>query len=162
MYTEVTWQDDWVDFTIYNKNTFWSSITKIYIDLGSLADDFPPVTITDGPGTNFSEYPHWYKSSWRWYGNNKAGYDVTLGATCPTFKNGINPGEWVKISFELPENVTISDVIDEINSGDLRIGAGVTGMYFGPKELSLVVTPDPATFTLLGLGAFGLLRRRRT
>lgn len=164
MYTEVSLEDNQVDFTIYNDNSFWSSITRIYFDLGTLADDFPTVTITNGPGTNFIDYSKWRKNPWGWCNTGKFSYaDVTVAAKCPAFQNGINPGEWVKVSFDFSGGVIPSDIINEINSGDISINVGVTGLPCGgTKELSLVVVPDPATICLLGFGVLGLIRNRKT
>jgi len=80
----------------------------------------------------------------------------------PVEHNGINPNEWLGITFDLKSGKTYDDVINNLNSCDLRIGIHVQGYASGGSE-SFVNVPEPATVTLLsaGLGIVTLLRKRR-
>jgi hypothetical protein len=73
---------------------------------------------------------------------------------------GVGPGESVTITFDLMAGGTYQDVIDELNDGTLRIGIHVVGFESGGSE-SFVHVPEPATASLLGMAATGLLLRRR-
>jgi len=76
--------------------------------------------------------------------------------------NGINPNEWLGITFDLKPDKTFGDVTGNLACGQLRIGIHVQGYASGGSE-SFVNVPEPATVTLLsaGLGIVTLLRRRR-
>ncbi|MFH1371643.1 MAG: PEP-CTERM sorting domain-containing protein, partial [Planctomycetota bacterium] len=62
--------------------------------------------------------------------------------------------------FDLINGGTLEDVIDELNNGTLRVGIHIIGLPDGSSE-SAILVPEPATMCLLGLGALGLLKKRR-
>ena len=80
-------------------------------------------------------------------------------AAPPAPKKGVNPGESLGVIFTLKDNGTLEDVVDELATGELRIGIHVINFDSGGSE-SFVNVPEPATLLLLTLGA-GLVRRRR-
>jgi hypothetical protein len=75
-------------------------------------------------------------------------------------KNGVSPSKWVRITFDLENGGTFETVIDELNTGALRIAAHIIALPDGSSE-SVVAVPEPATICLLGFGALSLLRRKR-
>jgi hypothetical protein len=77
----------------------------------------------------------------------------TLGyhSDSPVEPNGVNPGESLGILFDILGGNSFANVIDDINSGALRIGIHVQGFASGGSE-SFVNVPEPATLVLLGVG----------
>jgi len=148
-----------VDFTFCNESTVNSCIAEIYFEDGLLLGD---AGITNGLGTlfNYSAIPKNPPGS-----NTLVPLFVTTeelsfdGEPAPP-KNGVGPGEWVRITFDLENGGTFAAVIDELNTGALRIAAHIIALPDGSSE-SAVTIPEPATVSLLGLGALGLLRRRK-
>jgi hypothetical protein len=148
-----------VDFKFHNTSTIDSTIARVYIDDDGLLSDFSIPSITNGPGTLFNEDAT--------PANLPAGHtltpsfdaDFSAGANPPPAQNGIDPAEWVKITFDIEIGHTFSDVIDHMNDGTMRIGAHIISV--GREEVSVsAVTPEPATIALLGLGALSLRRNR--
>lgn len=153
------------DFLFYNNSTIDCSLARIYFDDGTL------LGITDiatSAGVEMSEiYPG--------PGNLPSGglldppfvadREFSIGGEASPSEKGIdNPGEWVKITFELvnggPNGGTLDDVISELNDGTLRVGVHILAFPDGSSEAAVAV-PEPATICLLGLGALVLLRKRR-
>jgi hypothetical protein len=160
MYAEMSGGTGQVDFTFHNENSFPSSIARIYFETDSLLGDI--VSITNGPGTDFSlDYPGPV--------NMPAGRtldplfkaDISIGAESPPPKNGINPSEWLKVSFGLPAGKTLATIADLIERDELRIGIHVLALPDGSSEVAIMDAPDPATIMLFGFGALAVLRRRR-
>ena len=157
LYVEVSDGEGRVDFTFYNESLFESSIAGIYFDDGSLLGIY---AITEGAGTSFSQPAT--------PGNLPAGNTleppfvtaVSIGSDAPRPKNGINPGEWVRVTFNLIDDSMPATVIDELNTGALRIGVHIIALPDGSSE-SAVAVPEPATIVLLGLGGLALLCKRR-
>jgi len=64
------------------------------------------------------------------------------------------------VSFNLTVGATLVDVLDELDSGVIRIAAHVIALPDGSSET--VVTPEPSTLLLTGLALVFLSARRRT
>ena len=83
----------------------------------------------------------------------------------PPAENGVDPGEWLGIIFELQGGQTFADVLDELANGDLRIGIRVINFSSEGSD-SFVnrppdgMLPEPQAAALVLLGLAGLLLRR--
>lgn len=150
-----------VDFTFYNDSTVQSSITNIYFDDGTLLG--ATQSITNGSGTDFAEDgPGNLPSGNEYPGGFNADREFNIGALPPPPANGVNntgAGEWVTIEFELVGG-TFQDVLDELDSGVLKVGIHIQDFPDGSSE-SAVHVPEPTTILLLGLGGLALIRKRR-
>ncbi len=147
-----------VDFTFHNDSLVSSSIAAIYFDGG-------PITgissITNGSGTLFSGSAT--------PGNLPAGNmlfpsfttDFAVGADSPPPTNGINPGEWLRVTFNLADSATSQTAYDQLIAGVFRIGMHVISLPDGLSEAAVNV-PEPTTIMLLGgLSALSLVGRRK-
>jgi hypothetical protein len=131
-----------------------SSITDVYWDDGSLLG---LATLTNGPGVTFDAgcAP----------GNLPGGNSITpafqttagfcADSSPPVQPEGVNPGEWLKVYFDLQLGKTFADVLADLASGELRIGVHVQGFSGGGSE-SFVNVPEPGTLALLGFALAGL------
>jgi len=161
-----------VQFSFFNSGPAASSITDVYFDDGSLLGIAGLIDADDGtggdPGVNFSQGAS--------PGNLPAGNNASppfqatagfLADSNPAVQpNGVNPGEWLGIIFDLQSGMTFADVLTELGNGDLRIGIHVQGFASGGSE-SFVNSPVPvpAAVWLFGsglLGLAGVARRKRT
>jgi len=155
-----------VNFTFYNESLITSSIAGIYFDNGSLLGIS---SITEGPGTAFTqpdppgELPN---------GNDLVPPFETTNEFCiegdpPPSHNGVNPVdegqplEWVTVTFDLINGGTLEGVIDELNSGMLRIGIHITALPDGSSE-SAIAVPEPTSLLLFGLGLLTLIFKRKS
>ena len=148
---------DQVDFTFYNESLIDSSIARIYFDDTSLLDI---AGITEGTGTSFSQPATLSNLP---SGNSLDPPFVTTEEFCfnsgpPRPYSGVNPSEWVRITFDLMTGGTFAAVIDGLDTGAIRIGTHVIALPDGSSE-SAVNMPEPATVCLFGLGVMALLRR---
>ncbi|HEY9852620.1 MAG TPA: PEP-CTERM sorting domain-containing protein [Leptolyngbyaceae cyanobacterium] len=110
-----------------------SSITQIYFDNSDVLKNI--FSIADsGDGVSF-EIP-------RRVGNLPGGNSLTnrfegnfsiepAGATAP---NGVNPGEWVSVLFNLNPGKTLQNVFNDLTSGALRVGFHVQAFGNGGSE----------------------------
>ncbi len=164
-----------VSFTFNNSGPLASSITDVYWDdqagvlrrMGS---------ITGSTGVAYSQFA----SPGNLPGGSSIGFSVSpTGASADSnsgpggvMNNGVNPGEWLTIVWSLVGGTTFNDVLAALNlggdqAGSLRIGVHVQGFSNGGSESFVNGTPAPvpvpAAGLLLagGLGAMGLMRRRR-
>ncbi|TFG47732.1 MAG: PEP-CTERM sorting domain-containing protein, partial [Candidatus Brocadiia bacterium] len=147
-------------FDVYNNNSFASSLAEIYFDGDGTLLGLS--SVVNGPGTMFSGGKATPKNLPA--GNTiNPSFETTAGffasAKSPAPKNGINPGESIRLIFDLKTGKTCADVITDLGTGDLRIGIHVIALPDGSSEA--VITPEPTTIALLGLGAITLLKRRR-
>ena len=150
------------EFTFYNNSTVDAdcSIARIYFDDGTLLDIN---SIEGSSGVSFNQiYPG--------PGNLPGGglldppfvadLEFSIGGeNAPSHKGIDNPGEWLKVIFDL-NGGDLDDVIAELHDGTLRVGLHV--IAFPDDSSESAVVPEPATIALLGLGALALLRKRKS
>lgn len=143
-------------FTFSNIGPAASSITRIYFDdgillsLASIDDSDPGVSFS--PGANPLNLPSANSASPPFVATAR----LSASSDSPVQPNGVNPGEILGLVFNLQGGTFFDDVIDDLNTGTLRIGIHVQGYDSGGSE-SFVNAPNltPAPTALL-LGIFGL------
>jgi hypothetical protein len=146
----------WFRFT--NSGATQLIITDLYFDDGTL---LALSQVTNGPGVSFSTGAN--------PGNLPGAtlisppFQTTAGFSAdsdpPIFANGVAPGEWVQVLFELQSGQVLSDVIASLADGRLRVGLHVQGYVDGGSE-SFIHMPAPGSAVLMVAGA-GLVARRR-
>ncbi len=151
-----------ISFTFTNVGGSLSSITDVYFDDGSLLGI---ASVINGTGVDFSQGAT--------PGNLPAGnnasppFVATAGFTAdsnPAVQpNGVNPGETLTIVFDLVNGKTISDALDELASGAVRIGIHVQGFGDGGSEsfVNSTSVPEPGTAALLALALVAIAGVRR-
>ena len=82
--------------------------------------------------------------------------DHSYDSDPPVQPNGVNPGEWLAILFNIADTYSFNDVIAQLNDETLRVGLHVQGFEGGGSE-SFVDSPnnpvpEPGTVILLGVG----------
>jgi hypothetical protein len=139
-----------------------SSITDVHWDDGSLLG---LGSITNGPGVTFD--PGCAPGNLPGGSGIALPFQTTAGfcadSSPPVQPQGVNPGEWLKVYFDLQLGKTFADVLADLASGELRIGIHVQGFSGGGSE-SFLAVPEPTTLGLLaaGLAALsGYARRSR-
>jgi hypothetical protein len=145
-----------------------SSITDVYFDDGTLLD---LSSITNGAGVSFAELAT--PANLPGGNNITPAFQTTKGfsadSDAPVQPSGVNPGEWVKVYFDLKPNGTYNDVISELGDGRLRIGVHVQGFSTGSSASFVnnfvpAPVPVPPAVWLFGSGLLSLLgiaRRRQ-
>lgn len=83
-----------------------------------------------------------------------------IGATPSPIKNGIGPGEWLAVIFDLQQGSSFSDLILQLNDGDFRIGQEIHGVSSNLITVNGAAVPEPASAVILGIGTM-LLRRKK-
>jgi len=154
-----------VEFLFTNTGPLACSITDVYFDDGVLLGlstiiNNPPVvqfsspaTPADLPGGNLVIPPFVTTDQF------------SADSDTPIMTNGVNPGEALGIVFDLQAGGTYADVLDDLDSSDLRVGIHVQAFPDGLSESFIngtaIPAPGAALLCLLGAGLVDRLRRRR-
>jgi len=173
--------NDQVAFTFYNTGPNASSITDIYFDDGAL---FGIASIAgSGSGVSFSPGadPGFFAAGFGLNPPFVTSQGFSADSNDPPGPNGVNPGEYVTITFDLQAGQDFQSVIDALTAGlnlsagdnpdspndTLRIGIIAHGFAGGGSEYFLnsgAVVPEPSSLAIAGFGLAGLafcLRRKR-
>jgi hypothetical protein len=152
-------------FTFRNVGPQASAITDVYFDDGTL---FGIASIDGSAGVSFSQLA---SPSNLPGGNNASPPFVTTAnfsadSDPPVAPNGVNPGEWLAIRFDLQSGQEYASVLSALGSGALRIGLHVQAFADGGSESFVnyalpVPEPEVAAFLLLGLPLVALVAARR-
>ena len=150
-----------VQFHFKNAGPLASIISEVYFDDGSL---LALSAVIDGPGVDFE--PDATPPNLPGGEEAVPPFEVTEGFLAESVpsasKNGVGPSEWLKIQFTLQGGQTFADVIDELETGELRIGIHVIGFASGGSESFInPPIPEPGTAALLAIGLVALGLRRR-
>jgi len=173
----VTLSNNQVLFVFRNNANVASSIADVYFQDGALLD---MAAVYGSAGVSFVE------PAGNLYGGTTLDpqFIVTkhfsARSTAPIIENGVNAStEWLGIVFDLKNGMTYSDVINAManwkyaggefskkdpNAPSLRIGIraeGVAGDRQGSSYINTVPEPSLVLLLGIGLGAIGLVARRR-
>ena len=149
-------------FTFTNRGPYPSSITGVYFDDGALLGISSIDNSCQGVLFSRDATPHNLPGGQ----NLLPPFETTDGFSAdsdpPTQPNGVNPNEWLGITFDLEPDNAYENVINNLNTTQLRIGIQVQGFACGGSE-SFVNVPEPATISILSVGfsIASLLRKRR-
>lgn len=147
-----------VNFRFNNTGPLVSSISEVYFDNGTLLGISSVAHSAGDPWTGGSASP----------GNLPGGASISppfvttagfLAESNPSpSQNGVRPGEYLDVVFNLQGGGTLADVLAELVTGEIRLGMHVIAFASG-GSVSIVnapVVPVPAAAWLFG-SSFGLL-----
>lgn len=155
---EITQTGDWINFKFLNQATTAAYISGLYFgDSANLLVGSPTFAYSSSTGILFTAdcNPNGLPNTWS--------TTDCASAVSPATKNGINPFEWVTMSFLLqsPGSTSLATLLNSIYKDTFNIGIKVQGFSNGGSEWAEAV-PEPGTLLLFGSGlALAALRRRR-
>ena len=154
-----------VEFIISNNGPLKSTIFGVYFADGTILGSTMGID-DSGSGVDFAQ--NFSPSDLPGGGNLNPAFVTTqdfqankVGAA----SNGIDPTEWLGITFDLQPGNTYGSVLDDLDDGTLRVGLHVGRLYPDGEESDSFVNTVPAPGAIVlggvGIGLVGWLRRRR-
>lgn len=143
-----------VDFLFKNSGPSASSITNVYFSdlLPPLLGD--PSSILNSAGVKYS--PGCSPNDLAAGQNHGFTTSYCADSDPKVQPNGVNPTEWVQLSYTLQDPATLAFVLAAIADGSFRVGIKVQGYDGEGSETGLVRVAEPGTLLMLGAG-FGIL-----
>ncbi len=164
MSVELTQTGNWLTFLFSNTGPAASFIDGVYFS------DPPPSLLGGAPTFEYGGTVKFSANCSPGDLPNNWGTTYCADADAPAPKNGVNPYEWLKISYELQVPNTLATVLAGIEAGTFDIGIKVQGFASGGSEWATVGTPpvrtpEPGSLVMFGVALATLLpslRRRRS
>ena len=136
-------------FKFSNVGPFASSMTQIYFDNSTVLKSTGTI-VDSGAGVDFAA-----AGRMNLPGGNTVNFSPDFGikSTGAVSQNGVNPGEWVSVFFNLSTNKTLKDVFNDLKSGSLRVGMHVQAFSnegseaFVNNNTPVVTTTPPPVVT---------------
>jgi hypothetical protein len=148
-------------FVLSNVGPWALSATDIYFDDSGLLG---AASVVNGVGTAFAQTVSPASLPGAGLVNPAFESSISFGTagTPPIYFQGVNPGESVRLDFQLAGSATIDAVYEALTSGALRIGVRVRGTEVGGED-SLInrQVPAPGSAALVGVAGLVLASRRR-
>ena len=137
-------------FKFSNVGPFASSMTQIYFDNSTVLKSMGTI-VDSGAGVDFAAAA----GRMNLPGGNTVNFSPDFGikSTGAVSQNGVNPGEWVSVFFNLSTNKTLKDVFNDLKSGSLRVGMHVQAFSnegseaFVNNNTPVVTTTPPPVVT---------------
>ncbi len=154
-----------VDFVWHNDSTETANLTQIYIENSSVSGLLVNAQILNGGGVNYAQgaSPGSPAGSIQFFGGSWGGSVFDADPTTPQPNvNAINAGESLTTRFDLSGLLTYADLLGALAGGDgvFRLAGHVQGIGAGGASI-WIVTPSPASGTLMLGGLLCATRRRR-
>jgi hypothetical protein len=151
-----------VRFEVANAGPERSVVSEIYFDDGALLGS---LTVLSAPGVDFEigarppNLPGWRSLDPVF----RASVGLSSQSRPSPVANGIGVGEFLAIEFTLQGGQGFQDLIDQLASGELRVGLHVIAFDSqGSESFVNVPVPEPASGALLAGGLVALAWRARS
>jgi hypothetical protein len=163
LFVQIVDHADRASFIFSNTGPSPSTIAEIYFDDVCLLDRLAEIVSPAGVVFENDATPHNLPGGRAPQWNFIASPGLVAQACNPAPKNGVNPGEQVELVMLFRSGKSWSDLLNDIASGDLRMGLHVISIGCNGDSCSFINTPEPATLLLMtaGLFAAGVSRRKK-